>query len=266
METVSALSRQQILDYKKRYYHPPNVLVSVSGPVRHEEVVRLAESQFGRLGARPVSEFKKAAQRQRKPQTHFLEKKTEQTHFVIGFHGFSRFHPDRYNLGILNVILGANMSSRLFEEVREKRGLAYEIRSGVGFFSDTGSVTISAGVEGKKAPDAVRVILRELEKLCEREVTEGELRRAKDYFMSQLSMALEDTLEHLLWVGERLVDKGELPDPEKIRKRIEAVTRGNLRDAARQIFRNCSLNLALIGPVAAPAQKEIRKDFELHER
>ena len=184
---------------------------------------------------------------------------------MLSLRGLSRFHPDRYTLGLLNVILGSNMSSRLFEEVREKRGLAYEIRSGASFYHDTGVLSVSAGVEKSKADKAVHVILRELEKFRHTLVTPGELRRAKDYFMSQLYMAIEDTLEHLLWVGERVLDGGELPDHDKIRRNIEAVTQKDIQNVARRLFVNRGLNFALIGPIGAKVQNQIKRDFEIKE-
>lgn len=263
-ETVSAMTRLQMFDYKKRYYHPRNILVSISGPVDHEEVMERVKDCFPQTVAHPESKYTKAISRQSKPRTLFMEKQTEQTHFVIGLHGFPRNHPDRYKLGIMNVILGANMSSRLFEEVREKRGLAYEIKSGVSFYQDTGSVAISAGVESKKTPTAILVILRELAKLRKQHVKEGELRRAKDYFMSQLYMALEDTLDHLLWVGEKALYGGEMPDHDEIKKGIEAVTAKEIQEIARNLFKTSNLNLTLIGPVPSKIQSRIKKDFEIH--
>ena len=150
--------------------------------------------------------------------------------------------------------------------MREKRGLAYEIKSGVSFYQDAGSVTISAGVEAKKAPTTITVILRELAKICHRGVRNGELRRAKDYFMSQLYLALEDTLDHLLWAGERLIDGGDLPDKDQIRGKIEAVTARDVQAVARQIFTTAHLNLALIGPIGSKVQARIKEDFEIDGR
>lgn len=262
-ESVSKLSRSEMASYKKKFYQPKNIIVSVSGTVDPEEVGLLVEKHFPQKASSPESHFDKAGARQTKPRTRFIEKQSEQTHFVIGLRGLSRFHPDRYKLGLLNVILGSNMSSRLFEEVREKRGLAYEIRSGASFYHDTGMLSISAGVEKTKAPMAVKVILKELEKFRNTLVTEGELRRAKDYFMSQLYLAIEDTLEHLLWVGERVLDGGEVPDHDKIRKNLEAVTRKDIREVARKLFVNRGLNLALIGPIGEKVQKEIHSAFAL---
>ena len=265
-ETVSAMSRAEMVRYKKEHYHPKNILVSVAGPVGYEDVVERTQSFFTQQSARAASWFSKADSRQTKPRTLLIEKQTEQTHFVVGLHGLSRFHPDRYKLGLLNVILGANMSSRLFEEVREKRGLAYEIRSGASFYQDAGSFTVSAGVEAKKAPKAIAVILRELAKMTEKDVKAGELRRAQDYFMSQLYLALEDTLEHLLWAGERVLDRGEAPDAGEIRRGIEAVTAPEVREAAGRIFKTSNLNLTLIGPIPSKVQRQIKRDFELNAR
>ena len=266
LETASGITRSQMVAYKLKHYHPRNFVVTVSGGVKHSEILALAKDMFPQSSKLQVSKFEKAISKQTKPKTDFLEKKIEQTHFVIGFHGLARFHPDRYKLGLMNVILGSNMSSRLFEEVREKRGLAYEIRSGVSFYQDAGSVTVSAGVDTAKTSMAVTVILKELSKMCTAKVTEGELRRAKDYFMSQLYMALEDTLDHLLWVGERVLDGGQMPETEKIREKIESVTRADIQEVARQIFKTPHANLALIGPVPQKVQDSNKKDFELPGR
>lgn len=264
VETVSGISRPQMLAYRNRYYSPRNILVSTSGEIQHASIVSQVRDLFGPRAGGVFGRYLPAASRRPKSRTLFQEKQTEQTHFVIGMHGLARFHPDRYRLGLLNIILGANMSSRLFEEVREKRGLAYEIRSGLGFYQDAGSVTISAGVEAKKAPMAIHVILRELAKLRRKPVHEGELRRAKDYFMSQLYLAIEDTLEHLLWAGERTMNCDELPDHEQIRRSVESITVHDLQAMARKLFITKGIYLTLIGPVGPKMQQRITRDFEIH--
>ena len=207
-ETVSRMTRSEIVGYKRDYYHTSNILVSVSGDVVHDEVLERVAAIYGTKPQKKASRFTPAKSEQTKPRTHYYEKTTEQTHLVIGLHALPRMHPDRYKLGLLHVMLGANMSSRLFEEVREKRGLAYEIKSGISGYQDAGAFTVSAGVETKKSVRAVEVILRELAKVRESFVKPGELRRAKDYFMSQVSMGVEDTLDHLLWAGEKALCGG----------------------------------------------------------
>jgi predicted Zn-dependent peptidase len=258
-ETVSGMSRSEILKYKKDYYHPGNILVSVSGDVDPEEVLaRVSGIYSGRSKQKP-SVFVPADSKQSRPRTHYFEKKTEQTHLVIGLHALPRNHPDRYKLGLLHVILGANMSSRLFEEVREKRGLAYEIKSGMSGYQDAGAFMVSAGVETKKTVRTVEVILRELGKVRKSFVKPGELRRAKDYFMSQVSMSVEDTLDHLLWAGEKALCSGELPDKTEIRQKVESVTLEDIQQVAQKIFRTGNLNLSLIGPVPEKMQREITR-------
>ncbi len=260
-ETVSGMSRTDLRKYMKDYYHNSNILVSVSGDVDHEEVLaRVADIYKTRKAEKP-SAFVPAKSAQTKPRTHFYEKATEQTHLVIGLHALPRMHPDRYKLGLLHVMLGANMSSRLFEEVREKRGLAYEIKSGISGYQDAGAFTVSAGVETKKTVRAVAVILKELAKVRKSFVKPDELRRAKDYFMSQVSMGVEDTLDHLLWTGEKALCSGELPDKAEIRRQIETTTMEDIQRVAQGIFRTGNLNLSLIGPVPEKMQREITKNL-----
>lgn len=262
-ETVAAIHRKDMAEYKQKYYQPQNILVSVSGAVSHGQVLELARKYFSPLKAGKGSRFKKARAVQAKPRFQFVEKDTEQTHLVIGFHGLSKRDPRRYALGVLNILLGANMSSRLFEEVREKRGLAYEIRSSVGHYQDTGSVTVSAGVENRKAADAIEVILRELGKVARRPVGRDELRRAKEYFLAQFLMGLEDTLDHLLWVGEKLLYSDEVQSREEIAREIEKVTREDVQSVAKQIFQTARANLTLIGPLKEKGQGEIKRSFEI---
>lgn len=257
-ESVSSIRRQEMLNYKKKYYQPQNTLVSVSGPTSHSQVLELARKCFSSQPGGPPSRFKIARVRQSRPRFHFVEKDTEQTHLVLGFHAFSKRDPRRYALGLLNILLGGNMSSRLFEEVREKRGLAYEIKSSVGHYQDTGSLTISAGTENRKAALTLAVVMKELKKLARKPVPEEELRRTKDYFMGQFLMGLEDTLDHMLWVGEKVLYGEGLPDREEITRHIEKVSVQDIQKIARQIFQTPSLNLALIGPHKEKEQKKIQ--------
>ncbi|MBI4115214.1 MAG: insulinase family protein [Candidatus Omnitrophica bacterium] len=260
-ESVSSIRRQDMVGFKKKYYQPKNILVSVSGPLSHQEVVRETEKNFPAKNGGIPSRFQGVQSQQTKPRFHFVEKETEQTHLVIGFHGVSRKDPRRFALGLLNIILGANMSSRLFEEVREKRGLAYEIKSGVGHYQDTGSVAISAGVENRKAGLAIRVILQELQKIARRSVSKEELRRAKDYFTGQFLMGLEDTLDHLLWAGEKVLYLEEIPAREKITQEIEKVNTQDIQKIAQHIFKTARANLALVGPLKEKEQEKIKRSF-----
>ena len=259
-ETVSSIRRSDMLSYKTRYYQPPNILISVSGPVSHAKMVEMAKQFFANQKGNGLSKFSPARVRQAKSRFLFVEKETEQTHLVLAFHAFSKKDPRRYALALLNIILGANMSSRLFEEVRERRGLAYEIKSGVGHYQDTGSVAVSAGVENKKAPLAIQVILQELGKLVRKPVFEEELRRAKDYYLGQFLMGLEDTLDRLLWVGEKVLYGEKVPSREEIAREVEKVRAEDIQKVARHIFRTARVNLTLIGPLKEKEQEKIKRE------
>ncbi len=259
-ETVAAINRQSMLSYKNKYYQPPNILISVSGPVSHSEVVELAEKFYSSAKGNGLSQFAPVKVSQKKPAFIFVEKETEQTHVVIAFHGFSKRDPRRYALGLLNVMLGANMSSRLFEEVRERRGLAYEIKSGTGYYQDAGSFSVSAGVENKKIQLAIQVILQVLGKIIKKSVPAEELRRAKDYYLGQFLMGLEDTLDHLLWVGEKVLYNEGVPNRQDIAKEIEKVKAADIQKVARQIFQTSHLNLTMIGPQREKEHNQIKKN------
>ncbi len=262
IESVSKLKRSDLYNHVKSYYHSRNLLITACGEINHQQIKGLTEHYFNGQSKKPISKFQTARVlfSLKHNRFSFINKKTEQTHFVVGFHGFSRNHPDRYKLAILNVILGANMSSRLFEEVREQRGLAYEIKSGLNFFNDTGCIVISAGVEPKKAPLAIRVIMRELGRLKRQPVSKNELRRAKDYFLGQLLLGLEDTLDHALWYGERILYGGEVPNVTEIRREVERVTERDLLDISRRIFNTEKIHLSLIGPIDSKFEAKAKSE------
>ncbi len=260
IETVSNLKAKDLRNFLGQYYHPKNLLVSFCGSVPHHEIFKMTENSFGLRKPKELSRFDGAVSMQTSPRFHFLNKQTEQMHFVVGFHGLPKTHPDRYKLAVLNVILGANMSSRLFEEVREKRGLAYEIRSGLSFFEDAGALSISAGVEPKKAILATRVIMRELKRLKKTLVSAGELKRAKDYFIGQFCLGLEDTLDHMLWIGDRTLFRNDLPDRERIFKNIQAVQGEDIRGLAIKLLTTNGINLSLIGSFDGSFEKTLKDE------
>ena len=261
LETVSGIKRADFLDFNRKFYHPANLLVTVCGDVPAEHVIEQAQKHFSGNRAGQPSRFSPANSSQNRPRFDFFTKETEQTHVVIGFHGPARTNTEKFKIALLNIILGGNMSSRLFEEVREKRGLSYEIKSSLYFFQDAGGFTVSEGVEKKKLPLSIRVILNELRKIRNKPVGEQELRRAKDYYLGQLYLALEDTLDQMVWLGEKVMYLGEPPTREEIREKIEAVTARDIQAIAGRYLRTNNLNLAVVGPTPKDVQKQIKEDF-----
>lgn len=264
IDSVKAISRKDIVMYRDLSYVPENIVIVLCGNVDQKDVElkikNIFASRIVKTKTNPVENF---CTNQSGPRIKVLRKDTEQAHLSMGLHSFGRNHRDKYALGLLHVILGANMSSRLFENIREKKGLAYEIGTEVRRYSETGAFVVHVGTEHKKVKKAISCILEELKEVKENYVRTGELKRAKEFFKVQLLMALEDTLEHMLWLGDHVTSLDKLPNREEIVKKVEAVTQDDIRRVSRDIFNGSGLNVALIGDLGNKEQKEIEKELEL---
>jgi predicted Zn-dependent peptidase len=249
VESVSSMGREDIDSFRKRYYACANIIVSAAGFLDHEKFAKSVQRIFSSSKPGAPNLFLPAQEKQNKPQLKICYKDTEQTHMALGFHSLRRDHPLKHALGILHVILGANMSSRLFNEVREKRGLAYEIGTAVKRFDDTGSFAVHAGIDNHKVSQATKLILQELRKCKDKPVTIGEFKRAKEFYLGQLMLALEDTLDHMLWIGETTAVLDKTYSLEEIVSEVKKVKREDLRLVAKEVFQEKKLNLALIGPL-----------------
>ena len=223
------------------------------------EVLKEIESRFKLLAAGDRPSFKKLSERQKVPGLLVENRKTDQTHLLLGVRAYHADHPDRYPLGILAVILGGGMSSRLFIQVRERRGLAYGVSTGVDALHDAGSLATQVGVEHENVLETVRVILEEYRKISTEKVLDEELARAKEYIKGGLAMGLEgsyDVAEYLV-AQEVLRDTVTLPE-EKVAK-IDAVTVDDVLRVAKDIFTNKKLNLAIIGPHDVKMKRKLEK-------
>jgi predicted Zn-dependent peptidase len=258
-ESVKNITRQDLLDFRRGHYTAPNIVVSAAGRFIPEELTVAVKKNFSKLPQKNRNTFVPAKEAQRKPQLHILDKQTEQSHLALGFHSFRRGHSLKHALALLHIILGANMSSRLFNEVREKRGLAYEIGTQARYFLDTGSFLVHAGIDNHKVPQAVEVILKELSRIRGELVSADEFKRAKEFYLGQLMLALEDTLDHMLWIGESTSSLNRTYSLEEVVKEVQRLSRADIRSAAQSIFKEESLNLALIGPLSAQHEAINRK-------
>jgi len=256
VETVNNISRNVLKSFQTNHYTPANIVISAAGLLDYDLLVKKVSAIFSPLKSSKLNVFLKAQQRQDKPQLKIFHKDTEQTHMALGFHALQRDHPLRHTQAILHIILGANMSSRLFNEVREKRGLAYEIGTGLKRYHDTGVFLVHAGIDNRKVPDCLELIFKELGKTKKSLVTKDEFKRAKEFYLGQLSLALEDTMEYMLWMGESVACLDKVYSLEQIIKEVSRVSLLDVRAVARQIFKNEIINLALIGPLAK-SEKQI---------
>ncbi|MGE5197450.1 MAG: M16 family metallopeptidase, partial [Deltaproteobacteria bacterium] len=248
-ESVSRIKRKDLQSHRKTAYTPLNIVVSAAGNLRHDKFAKKVDKIFSGLKDKNVNRFLQARQMQDKPQLNLLSKETEQTHLALGFHGFKRDHPLKHALNLLHIILGGNMSSRLFNALREKRGLAYDIGTQVKRFEDTGAFIVHAGIDNRKLTEAIGLIFKELARIKHALVTPGELRRAKEFYLGQLTLLLEDSLDHMLWIGESTVALDKTYSLEEVIKEVSKVQRSDIRDVARSILKEEKINLALIGPV-----------------
>jgi len=248
-ESTNRIRREELSLFKKQYYVPANIVISAAGLLEHNKFTNRIKNIFSSLKSKDVSPFLKVKEEQHRSQLKLLHKDTEQTHLVLGFHSFRRDHPLRYALGLLHVILGANMSSRLFNELREKKGLAYEIGTQVKYFQDTGAFIVHAGIDNRKVNESVELILKELEKAKHKLISIDEFKRAKEFYLGQLALSLEETLDNMLWIGESIATLDEVYSLKDITKKINKIKREDIREVADYIFQEKSLNLALIGPL-----------------
>ena len=256
--SVSGIDRSQIINYHSSWYTPQHIVIACAGNLDEDILEAGPKSIFSRLKNNPREAFKPFLASDTGPQVRVISKDIKQTHINLGFPGLNRSHEDRYALGLLHVILGGNMSSRLFNEVREKKGLAYEIATHVKKLKDTGAFFVHAGIDNKKLTDATAVIFKEFDRIRREKVSRGELRRAKDFFIAQSQMALDDSLDHMLWLGESLMNLGFMQTKSEMRGHIERVTSGDIQRLCREILRLDRLQFAVVGPQNRGAEEKIK--------
>ena len=246
-ESVAKISREMILDFVSAYYTPDNMVVSVAGNVSHDDVVAQVErlSEGWRAGSR--NEWTPYNGAQCEPQSKVEYRKTEQAHLSVALPGVSLTHPQRYALDLLSVALGEGMSSRLFVEVREKRGLAYDVHSEVSHFTDTGAIVVSAGVDPKRVYDAVQTILEQVGALRDG-LPEDELEKAKRLSAGRLMLRMEDTRAVASWMGQSEMLLGNIAHVDDVIEQVNAVTTDDVLRLANDVLVSERLNIAVVGP------------------
>jgi len=248
-ENIRAIKRDDFLEYQKRLYFASNMVIVKTGKVDEKEALSLTEKYFGKLKFQEKEKFQPAIYlKQKAPRVRLRSKKTNQSHFCLGFRGYPNSHPDHYVLSVLAIILGGSMSSRMFIQVRERRGLAYYIQTSKDFYLDTGYLVTQAGVDVNKIDEAIKVILNEYWQIVEKKVDLKELNKAKEFLKGRLILALE----HSDAVAEKyalqaLLEK-KIKDPQEIIETVDKITSEDIQRVAKDIFAPEKLNLAIIGP------------------
>ena len=248
-ESVASISRDVMLDFRARRYRPGNTVITLAGNINHDEVVQMVGETMGdwTLGEPEAGylEYRDEVN----PRLRVEKRDTEQTHLCLALPGLLLLHPQRYALDLLNVILGEGMSSRLFVEIRDNRGLAYSIHSYVEHFHDCGAMTVYAGVEHQNLAVAIRAIQEQLALLRD-PVPETELDKARELTKGRLLLRMEDSRSVAGWTGGQEVLTGRILSVDEVVSIIDAITAEEIRRVAQELLVDSRLRLAVVGPVA----------------
>ncbi len=249
-ETIKNFNRKLILDYFHNMYQPDNMVISITGNISIKKIFEVIEnSPFApKASIKPRRISKINFKEQLTPKLKLIPKRVNQTHLCFGFEAISRFHPDKVTMDLLNIILGAGLSSRLFQKIRVKEGLSYDIHSYIQYFNDTGSFNIYAGIDPEKLNKSIEMILQELRKLKNDLVGTKELQKAKEMYKGGILLSLENTLSHAFRLGSYLLlYKKEYQYRELIEK-IEKVQPEDIKKMAQKIFLSRRINLVVFYP------------------
>ena len=248
--SLRGLTRKDILTYRKSQYVGSNAVLVVAGAFQEEDVLRRAKQAFSGLAtgaAKPHIPL--CVNKKDDPRVHLEYKKTDQTHIVIGARSwFDMFNEKRYAAALLATVLGGKTSSRLFQEIREKRGLAYTVSAVTEQFLDSGYFSVYAGVPHQKTKEVVRRIRDEFQNAGDAGISSRELRQAKDFWRGQFAISLESSDEIASFYGTRELFYKDIISPDEVMEKVEQVTRDEVNSAAREIFTKQALCLAIIGP------------------
>ena len=248
IESVAGLTREQLLAYRHQRYLPEDAVLAIAGVIPHAEAVEAVAAAFG--GWRGANRSPHAGL---VPPTPFADlalraKSTEQTHVCIAVPGMSYVDPDRFALELLNIVLGGGMSSRLFLEIRERQGLAYDVHSSLSQYRDSGSVVIYAGVDPKQTNATIAACVEQIDMLCQTLIGEEELGRAKEFWKGRTLLGMESTTNIAWWYGNQELLVDEIMEVDEAIAQIEAVTAEHVRAVAAQLFTPDKLSLAVVGP------------------
>ncbi len=247
LDTISLMDRRTLKDFFSRHYLQIPPIIVAAGKLKHEDLLRPVQKVLRKIQPQPKE--RKSRPPRPHPQIQVKNKQLEQVHLLLGTQGLAAVHPRRYVFTVLNTILGGGMSSRLFQEVREKRGLAYSVYSFVSSFVDSGLLGVYAGTGDQTVRRVLQVILREMTRLAENSIRPKELRSAKDQLKGNLLLSLESTDSRMSRLAKNEIFFHRFISADEIIEGIEKVSAEEICSLAQEIFRPASLSLTVLGPV-----------------
>ncbi len=254
--TVTSLNREDFVKYMSSLYSPKNMVLCLVGKLP-QDIERKAQNYFFDLPANSQftpKPYKKLSQS--KPKVGIFYKKTDQANLVLGVEGYNRYDKRKYAASVLGAILGEGMSSRLFIQVRERRGLAYHVSASSGSYKDTGAFTVYAGLKLEKVYEGLEVIKAELERTVSEKVTQEELKKAKEMERGRLALRSESTNFLAEYFGIKFILDREIETFEDYLKKIDAVTAQDIQEVAKELFAKQRYNLEVVGPFRSKAKFE----------
>lgn len=260
-KSIKSMSRNTVYNYYKKKYLPQDIVVAVAGNVKHKDVVRKVEAALSKDNFldKPNSDFKLRTSMQAKipgrNKVGIIDRKTEQAHLLFGVDGVSRSDDRRFALSIIASALGGGMSSRLFQEIREKRGLAYSVYSYIQQFAGSGSLSFYAGCQPQKAEEVISIIRDIAHEVANNGITNEEINRAKGAVRGALVLSQEDSGSRMNRIGKSELVYGEIMSFDEILKRISAVTHDEIREIASELL-TVSPTLAVVGPFKSTSKFE----------
>ena len=266
-DVIRQISREDFQKYMQSLYSADNITVVVAGGINVEKTVELVKKYFGKMPKFDVLRYNKVSEKQKNPQALIKDKKTEQVHIALGFRTVPLNHPDHYTLSVLSAILGGGMSSRLFHEVREKRGLAYYVRTGSEQYQDVGNLVSTAGLDPKRVEEGIKVIVEEYAKFANGKagITVAELTKAKEFLKGHFVLELEDSRSVAAFYSQQEILEDKIENPDEIMAEIDKVTVLDVEKSVRKYFVEKNMNLAVIGnftPPVSSGQNASGQNFE----
>jgi len=262
-EHILAFNREKLIDYYKTHYSTHNTVVCVAGDITTQEVEKKFHEYFGAV--EPSNAPAKVATKeiQEKPEMLIHHKQTDQTHFCLGVRAFDMFSPKRFALGLMSIILGGNMSSRLFISVRERNGLAYYIHTSVDTTTDTGYLVTQAGIKNGSLEKAAELILKEYRDIKKNGISERDLAKAKDYIRGKMHLSLDATDAQASFYAMQEVMGEQVLTPHEKLEMIDKVTVEDVRKVAEEIFKDDRLNLSVIGNIEEAEKKKLEEILKI---
>ena len=247
LETVADIQQKDIREYMHQQYNPANTVVAVAGNVTHEEVVGMLVATTRDWKPLESLDWELATDNVEGPLVKVERRHSDQTHLCLGVPGLSLTHPDRYAFNLMNTILGDGMSSRLFLNLREEQGLAYDVHSSSSNYRDTGALVVYCGVEPSKTNDAVKTIVKEFQGMHQAP-SEQELNKAREYSKGRLLLRMEDTRAVASWLGAQELLQDSVRTPEEVVESLDAVTPADIARVAKNFLNDDKMRLAVVGP------------------